>query len=104
ALLDRVYEVGSGAQELHSLLLPLTQPHLAVTEPTTRLLHHLQVRSHLHQVPQLVDATTEQDVHLSLTERRRHLVLRHLHPRTRTVTASALLPDPLTPGHPSYAG
>src|SRR5690606_24675757 len=66
-------QVGSGGEELHRLLLALTQARLAVTEPAARLLHHVKVSRDLHQVTQTVDAAPEDDVHLRLAERRRHL-------------------------------
>src|SRR5690606_36198842 len=104
AQLDLVHEVRSGGEELDRLLLALTQPRLPLREPRTRLLHHIQDSGHLHQITKPIDTPTEHDVNLSLTERRRHLVLRHLHPRPRTNPLSPHLHITLTPHLKTHAG
>src|SRR5690606_34142125 len=55
ALLDLLDQVWSGVEELHRLLLALAEPDLTEAEPRAGLLHHVQVRRHLHQVTQAVD-------------------------------------------------
>src|SRR5690606_31309624 len=63
------------------VLAALTQPDVPVAEPGARLLDHIRLDAEVDQQTRVADPLVEHDVELGLPERRRDLVLHHLHPR-----------------------
>src|SRR5690349_14977236 len=67
------------AQELLGVLPPLADALAVATEPGARLLDHIGLDAEVDELADLGDAFAIHDVELDLAERRRHLVLHHLH-------------------------
>src|SRR5271166_2138379 len=80
ALLDRVRHCRMLAQERLGVLPPLADALAVEAEPRARLLDHAGLHAQVDQLAHLADALAVHDVELHLPERRRQLVLHHLHP------------------------
>ena len=76
-----VGDLGMVAQELLGVLAALADALAVDAVPGARLLHHADLGAEVDQLADLADALAVHDVELDLAERRRHLVLDHLHPR-----------------------
>src|SRR5690606_4355616 len=61
------------------VLSALADARALVGVPGAALLDDVRVRAHVDELPELVDALPVEDVELRLAERRRELVLHHLH-------------------------
>src|SRR5262245_22900012 len=79
-LADLEHQVEVLGQELLRLLAALTELLPFVGEPRTRFLDDAEIDADVEQRAFAADALAVHDVELGLTERRRHLVLRHLDP------------------------
>src|SRR4051812_22503228 len=78
--LDRVGHVRVIPQELLGVLPALADALAVIAEPGARLLDDTGLHAEIEQLADLADALAIHDVELDLAERRRELVLRHLHP------------------------
>src|SRR4051794_1206190 len=83
-LLDLVGEVGVVAQERPRILLALAELVGLVGVPSTGLAHDALLDTEVDQAALAADALAPHDVELGLLERRRNLVLHHLHASART--------------------
>src|SRR5690606_10473748 len=79
--LDLGGQVLALVQELLRVLATLTEPDIAVGEPRARLVHDVVLDAQVDQQARPADALVVHHVELRLLERRRHLVLHHLHAR-----------------------
>src|SRR6185369_14028682 len=89
--LDLAGQVGVIDEELLGVVAALADALALVAEPGARFLDGAALAAEVDEVALVADALAVEDVELDLAERRRHLVLHHLHARAVTHHLLAVL-------------